>query len=115
MTVVRTCVRVTPQGGPYARFKRALAQGDLFMVRAAAAELPHLPPLDDALQICLLLRAGEPGSYDRAVVRWLGRFCLERPYTTFEDLRRAADAFDRLPANPDLSVRVLHRLVDRSA
>jgi hypothetical protein len=35
--------------------------------------------------------------HDRAVVRWLGRFCLERPFATFHDLQQAIDAFDRVP------------------
>jgi hypothetical protein len=49
--------------------------------------------------------------YDRAVVRWLGRFCLERPFATFYDLQRAIDAFDRLPSDPEQSERVLRNLV----
>jgi hypothetical protein len=34
---------MTVQGSPYARFKRAVAAGDLFLIRAAAAELPQIP------------------------------------------------------------------------
>lgn len=103
---------MTSSGGPHARFKRALATGNLLLIRSAAAELPRVV-LDDALRICLLLHGAEPESYDRAVVRWLGRLCLERPHTTFEDLRLAVDAFERLPAQPELSLRVLDRLVGR--
>ena len=101
------------KGGSYANFRRALDSGNLLLIRAAAAELPHAPPLADALRICLLLRDGEPGSYNRAVVRWLGRFCLERPNATLADILDAAGAFDRLPTQPEGSARLLRNLVDR--
>jgi hypothetical protein len=106
---------MTSQGGPHTRFKRALATGNLLLIRAAAAELPAPPTLPDALQICVLLKDGEPAAYDRAVVRWLGKFCLERPNVTLEQLLDAAGAFSRLPTQPDGSVRLLRKLVDRSA
>ena len=112
---MRTCVRVTSQGGSYVRFKRALASGNLLLIRAAAAELPQAPPLPDALQICVLLRDAEPTVYERAVVRWLGRFCLERPQATVADVLEAARAFDRMPTQPEGSARLLGKLVDRSA
>ena len=112
---MRTCVRVTSQGGSYTRFKRALGTGNLLLIRAAAAELPHAPPLTDALRICLLLRDGEPAVYERAVVRWLGRFCLERPKATLAEVLEAARAFDRMRTQPEGSTRLLRKLVDRSA
>jgi hypothetical protein len=46
-------------------------------VRAAAAELPHVP-LDDAFAICLLILEQQPGRYERAAVRWLSRLLAER-------------------------------------
>ena len=87
---------VTSDGNPYARFKRALATGNEALVTAAALELPRVA-LDDALRICLLLRGGDPDRYERAAVRWLGRFALEARNVTIEDLRLAADALDALP------------------
>jgi hypothetical protein len=33
--------------------------------------------LDDALRICLVIRDSDPDRYERAAVRWLGRFALE--------------------------------------
>jgi hypothetical protein len=45
-------------------------------VVAAALELPQVA-LDDALRICLVFRDGDPGRYEKAAVRWLGRFALE--------------------------------------
>ena len=85
---MRTCVResrfvwllgVTSQGHPYARFRRLLEQGrSLTMIRAAAAELPGPVPLDDALQLCLLLLELEPERFDAAAARWAARLVLER-------------------------------------
>jgi hypothetical protein len=87
---------VTSDGNPYARFRRALATGNEALVTAAALELPRIA-LDDALRICLVLRGGDPARYERAAVRWLGRFALEARNATIEDLRLAADALDSLP------------------
>ena len=67
---------VTSQGSAYVRFRRALETGNELLVLATARELPRVP-LDDALRICLLIRGGDPDRYERAAVRWLGRFALE--------------------------------------
>lgn len=88
---------VTSDGNPYSRFRRALETGNAALVTAAALELPRIA-LDDALRICLVLRGGDPERYERAAVRWLGRFALEARNVTIDDLRLAADALDALPA-----------------
>jgi hypothetical protein len=44
------------------------------------------------------------------VVRWLGRYCLERPGATLSDLLLAAQAFEALPSDPEWAVGVLSRL-----
>jgi hypothetical protein len=87
---------VTSDGSPYSRFRRALGSGNEHLVVAAARELPQIA-LDDALRICLVLRSGDPARYERAAVRWLGRFALEARGVTIDDLRLAADALDALP------------------
>ncbi len=87
---------VTSDGNPYTRFRRALETGNEALVTAAARELPRIA-LDDALRICLVLRGGDPARYERAAVRWLGRFALEARDVTIEDLRLAAEALDALP------------------
>jgi hypothetical protein len=69
---------VTSEGSAYSIFRRALERGSLVGVRAAVANLPGPPPLDDALAICLLLLNQEPDRYERAAVRWLGRLLLEQ-------------------------------------
>jgi len=106
---MRTYVRVTSDGNPYARFRRALQTGNETLVVAAARELPQVA-LDDALRICLVLRGGDPGRYERAAVRWLGRFALEARGATIADLRLAAEALDVLPERAAEAMERLQRL-----
>src|SRR5205823_3238461 len=75
---------------------------------AAARELPRIA-LDDALRICLVLRDGDPDRYERAAVRWLGRFALEARDVMIEDLRLAAEALDALR---DRTAEAMERLRD---
>src|SRR5688572_8557238 len=72
---MRTCVPMTSQGSALGRLRRALASGNATLALAAAAELPRVP-LEDALALVLLLRDDE-ARFDRAVVRWHARLCLE--------------------------------------
>jgi hypothetical protein len=87
---------MTSDGSPYQRFRRALDTGNESLVVATALELPRIA-LDDALRICLVLRGGDPDRYERAAIRWLGRFALEARNVTIEDLRLAAEALEALP------------------
>jgi hypothetical protein len=100
---------VTSDGNPYSRFRRALETGNETLVTATARELPRIA-LDDALRICLVLRGGDPTRYERAAVRWLGRFALEARDVTIEDLRAAADALDALPGRAAEAMERLQRL-----
>jgi hypothetical protein len=100
---------MTSDGNPYARFRRALQTGNETLVVAAARELPQVA-LHDALRICLVLRGGDPARYERAAVRWLGRFALEARGVTIEDLRLAAEALDALPEAASEAMERLQRL-----
>jgi hypothetical protein len=100
---------VTSDGSPYARFRRALDTGNELLVLSAARELPQVA-LEDALQICLVLRDGDRRRYDRAAVRWLGRFALEARAVTIRDLRIAAAALDALPNSPAEAMEQLQQL-----
>lgn len=100
---------MTSDGNPYTRFRRALQTGNETLVVAAARELPVVA-LDDALRICLVLRGGNPVRYERAAVRWLGRFALEARGVTIEDLRLAAEALDALPERAAEAMERLQRL-----
>lgn len=87
---------MSSDGSAYVRFRRAIETGNRQLVIAAARELPQIA-LDDALRICLVLRDGEAERYERAAVRWLGRFALEGRGVTIDDLRTAAEALSLLP------------------
>ena len=75
----------------------------------AARELPQVA-LDDALRICLVLRDGDADRYERAAVRWLGRFALEAKAVTISDLRSAAEALADLPSSTAEAMERLQRL-----
>ena len=100
---------MTSEGSPYARFRRALDTGNELLVLTAARELPQIA-LDDALRICLVLRDGDPLRYERAAVRWLGRFALEARAATMRDLRAAAAALEALPTATTEAMEQLQRL-----
>lgn len=100
---------VTSDGSAYGRFRRALEVGNELLVFAAARELPRVG-LEDALRICLLIRDGDPERYERAAVRWLGRFALEAQGVTIEALRAAADALDALPERANEAMEQLQSL-----
>ncbi len=100
---------VTSDGSPYARFRRALETGNELLVLSTARELPQIA-LDDALRICLVLRDGDRRRYDRAAVRWLGRFALEARAVTIRDLRAAASALDALPTRSGEAMEQLQQL-----
>lgn len=78
---------LTSGGSPYTRFRRALETGDVALVRAAAAELPTVG-LGDALRIVWVFREDDR-LYERAAVRWVGRFALESKTATLEDVQAA--------------------------
>ena len=90
---------VTSQGSPYTRFQRALATGNLALVQMAAAELPQVG-LRDALEVCLLVRDSDVARYDRAAVRWVGRFALEGRGVSLSAVEQAVAALAVLPERP---------------
>ena len=67
---------VTSQGSSYSRFRRALDTRSAPLALASAAELRFVS-LTDALELCLLLCEREPRRYERAALRWHGRYCRE--------------------------------------
>lgn len=107
--LTRTYVRMTSDGSAYARFRRALQSGNHALVLAAAQELPRVA-LDDALRICLVLRDGDRDRYERAAVRWLGRFALEARGVTIDAIRLAAHALDELPERATESMERLQAI-----
>src|SRR4051812_1276357 len=109
--MLRVCehVFVSSTGSPYARFRRAIATGNLQLVHAAALELPRVD-LQDALRICLLMATADDDRYERAAVRWLARASLETPTMRLEDVRMGLIAFEALPYNPSAARQTLAEL-----
>ena len=67
---------MTSEGTPCGRFRRALDRRQPTAALSAAAELPQVS-LTDALELLLLLCDADRARFDRAALRWHGRFCRE--------------------------------------
>jgi hypothetical protein len=67
---------VTAQGSAYARFRRALDSSNATVALATATELDFVS-LPDALELLLLMLDSEPSRFERAALRWHGRYCRE--------------------------------------
>lgn len=96
-------------GSAYQRFQRALATGNLRLIRAAAAELPRVD-LADALAVCIAIRAAEPQRFERAALRWLARYAVERA-TSVADVRTATEAFAMMLQAPEDALSTLRALI----
>ncbi len=90
------CSPMTSQGSPHAHFRRAVATGNLIIIRAAAAELGWIG-VADAAAILLVIARVEPHSYERAAIRWLAKLCSERSRIALPDIAQAAGALEALP------------------
>ena len=66
--------------------------------------------LRDALEVCLLLRDSDPERYERAAVRWAGRFALEARDVSLEAIERAIAALHALPQQPGEAMERLAEL-----
>jgi len=103
---------MTSDGSPYARFHRALKTRNLSLIRAAAAELPQIR-LDDALEVCLVVRERQPDRFKAAAVRWIARYCSERPNLSLELVDDAVAAFRELQRDPEAGLERLQVLAAR--
>jgi len=81
------------------------------IIRSAAGELPHVD-LGDALAVCVVIHTAEPERFERASLRWLARFCVERREATLAEVRSAAWAFENLADEP-AALDTLQRLCSR--
>ncbi len=64
-------------GSPYAAFRRALKARNVTLALAEARDMPNLN-LPDVLELVLLLRDERHELFERAAVRFAGRYLLER-------------------------------------
>lgn len=67
---------VTAQPSAHVAFRRAIERRALWMAEDAARELPNLS-LTDALQLVHLYADRESPKFERAALRWLGRYLDE--------------------------------------
>jgi D-serine deaminase-like pyridoxal phosphate-dependent protein len=74
---------VTAQGSAYHRFRRALDRRNVTEALSCASELEHVG-LSEALELCLLLTK-QPARFERAALRWHGRYCRETRDVTFDE------------------------------
>ena len=86
-----------------------MATGNLMLIRAAAAELPRVD-LGDALAVCMAIREAEPERFERAALRWLARYAVEKA-TSVAEVRTAADALASMIQHPEDALLDLQRLV----
>ncbi len=104
---------MTSQGSPHGRFQRTLERGDVLEALGAAHQLGRLT-LADALGLTVLLAERDPARYERAAVRWLGRWLLEVGGVELEEAQLVAAAFAALPGtHAETAKEVLTRTADR--
>lgn len=71
-----------------------------------------LVDLGDALAVCVAIRQAEPERFERAALRWLARFCVERRDATLTEVQAAAWAFGNITDEP-AALDTLERLCSR--
>jgi hypothetical protein len=67
---------LTAQPNAHVRFTRAIERRALWLAEDAARELPALS-LEDALQLVHLYAERNSPKYEKAALRWLGRYLAE--------------------------------------
>ena len=67
---------MTAEAHAQVRFRRAIERRALWAAEDAARELPNLP-LEDALQLVHLYAERGSPKYEKAALRWLGRYLAE--------------------------------------
>lgn len=93
---------MTSQGSASGRFQRALRTGSLFQAELAAREMGGLG-LGQALALCQLLAAESDPRFERAAVRWHGRFAVERNLGSLAESQLLLSALTALPTRPEIA------------
>jgi hypothetical protein len=89
---------VTSQGSPSGRFQRALDRGNLLEADSPARELRRLTLLD-ALEFCDLLARQAPERYERAALRWHGRWETKAKASSLAESQLALHCFQLLTSD----------------
>jgi hypothetical protein len=80
-----------------ADFQRAVERGNVMRAEAAARQLGRLS-LEHALRLLFLYAEKEPLKYDRAALRWLGRYVTEGKGVSLLKAQLAVAALSELRA-----------------
>jgi hypothetical protein len=96
-----------------ADFQRAVQQGNVMRAEAAARQLGRLS-LERALRLVLLYAEKEPAKYERAALRWLGRYVTEGKAVSLLNAQLALAALSELRAGErEAAANLLTELVRR--
>lgn len=103
---------VASQSSPYSRLRRALDHANLTEALAAAGDLPHVG-LEEALELLLLLCDRAPEKYERAALRWQGRFCRETADVTLVEGQAILALLAMLPIRREQAAHALSDVLYR--
>jgi len=104
---------VTSQGSPHGRFQRAIEHRQVLGAELAARELGSLS-LADALRLLFLYAEKDPIKYERAALRWLGRYATEGKAVSLLKAQLALSALAELRAGErEAAAKLLTELARR--
>ena len=89
-------VFVTAEGSPLSRYRRAIESRSVLLAELSAREMRFVTLPDAVALVALYASEGSP-RFDKAAVRWLARYALERDDVRLADLQMAAGALALLP------------------
>jgi hypothetical protein len=93
--------------------RRALDRGNLVEALSSAGELEHVG-LVEALELLLLLHAKEPARFEKAALRWHGRYCREASGVGLVEAQAMLACLAALNGpRPKPAARALAELLDR--
>lgn len=97
------------EGSPLTRYRRAIETRSVLLAELSAREMGFVT-LPDALALAALYASEGSPKFDKAAVRWLARYALERDAVRLADLQMAVTALAALPDRPERALRLLHEL-----
>jgi hypothetical protein len=99
---------LTAQGHPRTRFKRAIEGRRVFHAELAARECVNLS-LGEALDLVVLYAEAEPAKFERAAVRWLGKYVAESAPSLLR-AQMAVGALSELRGGSEAAKKILAEL-----
>jgi hypothetical protein len=103
---------MTSQGTAHGRFQRAIQRGQLSHAELAARELGFFN-LANALALTVLLAREDPARFERADVRWHGRFALETKGLELWESQLVLAALAALPEDETAALSIITPIARR--